>query len=621
MASKSSILHPPNETEHSSSRITREGKKITYSLRVMQQPERARACGAGAKSSADRRPVDPPPIVEMRIFESDPNNDMQKTDVTFSYNANFFLFATLEWARPFAHGRVQGQPPSCPVLTGVPVAGIAYLDRPSQAGYFIFPDLSVRHEGLYRLNFSLYEEPKDAKDEDKVALAPVGTVSTTGMTMPMKSKQPQKSMYFRLEVKTVAFTVFSAKKFPGLSESTTLSRIVAEQGCRVRIRRDVRMRRREPKSSKDYGGYDERHVTPDSYHPGTPVERPRSTSNSGMEGGYYCPTPQRAQSVAQGYGYPPPPPPPGPPSQQYQQPAPGQMALPGPPVQSQGQSHLSFGAPQPQYCAPQLPPQHQQQQQQQSQQQQPPHHPPTQGPYSSPMPSYTHLRHSSTSTEYESQNKYPPYQQQQQPPHTPSRQLSDPNPKASLPPISIPHESSSSAPRYDYRSSDPKAYHSTTSQTPQMPPPSSLIAAAPSLPPYNPSTANDVIEPATPTEQTHSSNSSSSSNSQPPPTYDPTHGKGWSFRSEPVLSSKRGHTDVFGSAHLSQPLHHGKRADSIVPPSTSSSSGANSRASLLSRIAGLHDLDDDDGSIAGNMTYKRADGRVATRMAGPARVA
>ncbi|EZF28521.1 hypothetical protein H101_07798, partial [Trichophyton interdigitale H6] len=508
MASKSSILHPPNETEHSSSRITREGKKITYSLRVMQQPERARACGAGAKSAADRRPVDPPPIVEMRIFESDPNNDMQKTDITFSYNANFFLFATLEWARPYAHGRVQGQPPTCPVLTGVPVAGIAYLDRPSQAGYFIFPDLSVRHEGLYRLNFSLYEEPKDNKDEDKVSPSPVGTVSTTGMTMPIKSRQPMKNMYFRLEVKTIAFTVFSAKKFPGLSESTTLSRIVAEQGCRVRIRRDVRMRRREPKSNKDYGGYDERHVTPDSYHPGTPIERPRSASNSGMEGGYYCPTPQRAQSVAQGYGYPAPPPPP-----------------PGPPGPPQPQSHLSFGAPQPQYCTPQLPPQ-----QQHQPPQQPPQHPPSQMPYSSPMPSYTSLRHPSTSTEYESHAKYPSYQQPQQP--QPSRQPSDPNVKASLPPISIPHDSASSGPRY---SSDPKAYQSTTSQATQMPPPSSLTAASPSTS-YNPPTTND------------------------------------SFRPEPLLSSKRGHSDVFGTAQHTQPLHHGKRADSIPTSSSSSAS-------------------------------------------------
>ena len=49
MTSRAPIMPPPNETEHSVSRVTREGKKLTYKLSVMQQPERARACGAGAK--------------------------------------------------------------------------------------------------------------------------------------------------------------------------------------------------------------------------------------------------------------------------------------------------------------------------------------------------------------------------------------------------------------------------------------------------------------------------------------------------------------------------------------------------------------------------------------------
>jgi hypothetical protein len=49
MATRPPIMPPHNETEHSVSRITREGKQLTYKLSVMQQPERARACGAGAK--------------------------------------------------------------------------------------------------------------------------------------------------------------------------------------------------------------------------------------------------------------------------------------------------------------------------------------------------------------------------------------------------------------------------------------------------------------------------------------------------------------------------------------------------------------------------------------------
>lgn len=49
MATRPPLMPPHNETEHTVSRITREGKQLTYKLSVMQQPERARACGAGAK--------------------------------------------------------------------------------------------------------------------------------------------------------------------------------------------------------------------------------------------------------------------------------------------------------------------------------------------------------------------------------------------------------------------------------------------------------------------------------------------------------------------------------------------------------------------------------------------
>lgn len=45
----SGIIQISNETEIRSSRITTGGRKITYHMRVIQQPERARACGSGAK--------------------------------------------------------------------------------------------------------------------------------------------------------------------------------------------------------------------------------------------------------------------------------------------------------------------------------------------------------------------------------------------------------------------------------------------------------------------------------------------------------------------------------------------------------------------------------------------
>lgn len=195
-------------------------------------------------------------------------------------NCSYFLFATLEQARHVARGRVSQEQQRPTVLTGTPVAGMVYLDRPTPAGYFIFPDLSVRHEGKYRLSFNLYEETKETKDEDRIDSAKVGGWGNGCVT-------------HRLDVSSKPFTVFSAKKFPGLTESTSLSRLVAEQGCRVRIRRDVRMRRRDNKSSKDWDGYEEEtselrarvSATPEAAgYPGhnymDPIPRPRSGSNA-----------------------------------------------------------------------------------------------------------------------------------------------------------------------------------------------------------------------------------------------------------------------------------------------------------------------------------------------------
>jgi hypothetical protein len=202
-------------------------------------------------------------------------------------------------------------PAPAPVLTGVPVSGMAYLDRPAPAGYFIFPDLSVRHEGRYRLRFALYEETKDEPQYQ----------------LPADPLEPREFCTHRLDVKSKAFTVFSAKKFPGLAESTALSRIVAEQGCRVRIRRDVRMRRRNERTRRESeDGMDEtamlranRHHTPDQYeiesqiraqnqynqptaHPmqrSESIDRKRSGSDASIASMHDVPAPQRYEG-----GYP-----------------------------------------------------------------------------------------------------------------------------------------------------------------------------------------------------------------------------------------------------------------------------------------------------------------------------
>ncbi|ESZ95703.1 hypothetical protein SBOR_3923 [Sclerotinia borealis F-4128] len=259
-------------------RTTKGGRKLKYTLTVIQQPERARACGSGAKSSADRRPVDPPPVVQLRIY--DETEPRQEKEITFHYNANFFLFATLEVARTIAQGRVQNSAPQVPVLTGMPVSGMAYLDRPNEAGYFIFPDLSVRHEGQYKLSFNLYEETKEENDTD---IEPSNESSMRKMSSA--AADAESSFDWRMELKSEQFTVYSAKKFPGLTESTDLSRTVAEQGCRVRIRRDVRMRRRDTKPGGDFGENEDEYpqrgrATSPPYDYATQVVKQRALSAS-----------------------------------------------------------------------------------------------------------------------------------------------------------------------------------------------------------------------------------------------------------------------------------------------------------------------------------------------------
>ncbi|PKX94120.1 sexual development activator VeA [Aspergillus novofumigatus IBT 16806] len=479
-------MPPANETESSVSRITREGKKITYKLSVMQQPERARACGAGAKSSADRRPVDPPPVVELRIFESDPNDDLHKTDITFAYNANFFLFATLDTAR-------------------VPVAGVAYLDRPQQAGYFIFPDLSVRHEGRYRLSFHLYEEIKDVKDADKDMPMP-DVNSSINLTKP---SAPKSHLNFRLEVKSVPFTVYSAKKFPGLATSTSLSRIIAEQGCRVRIRRDVRMRRRGEKRTDDYDFDDERvfatrsdrYTTPDMYAANS-AERARSTSiSTTADASFPYGSDAQRRPSASDYGFQ------G--AQPYQRsipaapaaPAPAQVHNPATSAQTSSyQSHLSFGATQSQYPAPQLPPTPQSA---------------TPANTYSPHPSYSHSRNPSNGTDYS---------------------------KAALPPLRLePPKAPNMQTSTDSRSSDANAYPTLTQPpVPRAPTPANHVT---SLPPLK-VLSGEYSHPSQPNAQS--------------PHHDLGSGKRLLWETNHSLS-KRSHEETFGNDE--RPLHNGMRPD------------------------------------------------------------
>lgn len=85
--------------------------------------------------------------------------------------------------------------------------------------WFILQDLSVRTEGHFRLRFSF------------VNVAP--PTPTGSGAMVNTGKAPVLASCF-----SDVFTVYSAKKFPGVWESTTLSKTFASQGIKIPIRKE-----------------------------------------------------------------------------------------------------------------------------------------------------------------------------------------------------------------------------------------------------------------------------------------------------------------------------------------------------------------------------------------------
>ncbi|KAL8816236.1 MAG: hypothetical protein Q9223_004720 [Gallowayella weberi] len=143
-----------------------------YTLTVRQAPERAKVAGVKEK---DRKPVDPPPIVQIHVSDPfDPAHadaDNPKQLDTQSY------------------------------LSGSLVSSLHRLKDVdnSDGGFFVFGDLSVRVEGEYRLRFSLFEMCNTEVVYIKSTLSP-------------------------------PFEVWTSKAFPGMLESTFLSRSFGDQG-------------------------------------------------------------------------------------------------------------------------------------------------------------------------------------------------------------------------------------------------------------------------------------------------------------------------------------------------------------------------------------------------------
>ncbi|KAJ1832179.1 hypothetical protein LPJ63_003736 [Coemansia sp. RSA 2711] len=83
-----------------------------------------------------------------------------------------------------------------------------------QGIFFVFPDLSIRKDGEYRLRFSFF----NLQGEDGELMTSVTQIKAHTFSEP--------------------FRVYSAKQFPGMIESTVLSKHFAKQGVKIPVRKE-----------------------------------------------------------------------------------------------------------------------------------------------------------------------------------------------------------------------------------------------------------------------------------------------------------------------------------------------------------------------------------------------
>ncbi|OAX84384.1 hypothetical protein ACJ72_01247 [Emergomyces africanus] len=208
-----------------------------FRLTVRQNPERARVAGGKEK---ERKPVDPPPIIQLKIDEvKDPGQNYLQSPF-------YFMCCTL-------YNATEDRPATTAQSTALAGTLVSSLHRLKdtdnlEGGFFVFGDLSVKIEGEFRLKFNLFE-----------------------MREVKRCGGARDEVVYIKSILSKPFTVSPPKNFPGMAESTWLSRSFADQGVKLRIRKEARtlMKRSLTRAEPDYPA---------------PLAQPRSPERSGVTG-------------------------------------------------------------------------------------------------------------------------------------------------------------------------------------------------------------------------------------------------------------------------------------------------------------------------------------------------
>ncbi|KAL1880588.1 hypothetical protein VTK73DRAFT_5393 [Phialemonium thermophilum] len=248
-----------------------------YKLEVRQQPSYARVAIGKEK---DRKPIDPPPIVQLKVSP--------KKDPMQNFLQNPYLIMSCQLIKADDEKDPQ---PMTNALLGTIVSSLYSLKDTdnSLGGFFVFGDLSVKCEGHFRLEFTLFE----------LRLA-------------------EKECYLLATTRSDTFTVYPQKFFPGMAESTFLTRSFSDQGVRLRLRKDSRsittrkrnstvadFARQYPRRDHDSQNHRDHRSRSTLNEAGTPpssLDRPRSMA--AQNAGYFDNSQQfRDYAVAPAGGY------------------------------------------------------------------------------------------------------------------------------------------------------------------------------------------------------------------------------------------------------------------------------------------------------------------------------
>ncbi|KAI9358407.1 velvet factor-domain-containing protein [Pilaira anomala] len=237
LAGPSDLTKKTSITNHTESDHALNGNERIYQLIIAQQPSRARMCGFGDK---DRRPITPPPIVQLIVStkygqvvnpetfdisflvvmcDSWQQSESEDGDESSSNHSNYlsqvisFPTTTMDEEGVETNSAIKMRN-----LVGSSVSSATKLyDLNGNLGiYFVFQDVSLRTEGRFRLKFSLVD----------VGSPYSHSVNTTSNSCVLKT------------IYTEPFTVYTAKKFPGVVQSTPLSKCFARQGIKIPIRKE-----------------------------------------------------------------------------------------------------------------------------------------------------------------------------------------------------------------------------------------------------------------------------------------------------------------------------------------------------------------------------------------------